>query len=113
MDIHHSDMDNFLLLVPMHHRLRCIKQGLPFGFHLDEHQRRSIPGNDVDLSLATTVILLLDAIALALQKLRGHLFALLAAPASPATHSLSPTVYALRHHPTETLTVNRTGTVGP
>src|SRR2546425_8948068 len=92
-------MDNLLLLVPMHHRLRHTKHGLPFGLHLNEHQRRSIPGNDVDFSLATTVILLLDAIALTLQKLRCHLFALLAAPASPATHSPSTPVYVLRRTP--------------
>src|SRR5262249_47629467 len=105
-------MHDLLLLVPMHHRLRHIKEGLPFGLHLDEDQRRSIPGNDVDFALAAAVILLLDAIALPLQKLRCHLFALLAAPAAPAPHPPSPSCDILRHHPAETPPVNRTGAVG-
>src|SRR5262249_20626730 len=106
-------MDDLLLLVPMHHRLRHIKLGLPFGLHLDEHQRRSIPGNDIAFSLATAAILLLDAIALMLQKLRCHLFSLLAAPAAPTTHRPFPSVHILRHYPTKTPPVNRTRAVSP
>src|SRR6266581_4918860 len=92
-------MHNFFLLARIHHGLWRTKERLPFGFDLDEHQGRSIPSHDIDFAPATTVVLVLNTVALALQKLHGHLFAMLTAPAAPTTHPPLPSRGRLRGEP--------------
>ena len=68
LNIDHGNVHNFLLLLSVHHGLGCPKCCLPFGFDLDKDQCRSIPGNDIDFATSTTIILLLNTVALTLQK---------------------------------------------
>ena len=55
--------------------------------------------HDIDFAPATTVVLVLNTVALALQKLHGHLFAMLTAPAAPTTHPPLLSPGALRGEP--------------